>query len=123
MMTLMGSDHIQLPEPAEASSSAPVLDRAEAVRVLRAHERELREASAVASLALFGSVARDAARASSDVDLLVEFARPVGLFHILRTADHVSRLLGGVSVDLVERSALLPALREPILAQAVHVFR
>ena len=104
-------------------SSAPVLGRAEAVRVLRAHERELREASAIASLALFGSVARDAARTSSDVDLLVEFARPVGLFHILRTADRVSRLLGGVPVDLVERSALLPALREPILAQAVDVFR
>ena len=91
--------------------------------MLRAHERELREASAIASLALFGSVARDAARTSSDVDLLVEFARPVGLFHILRTADRVSRLLGGVPVDLVERSALLPALREPILAQAVDVFR
>jgi uncharacterized protein len=118
----MGSDHTRLIGPPEASSPVPVLRRADALRVLRSHQRELREECAVASLALFGSVARDAARKSSDVDLLVEFARPVGLFHILRTADRVSGMLGGTPVDLIERAALLPALQELILAQAVDVF-
>lgn len=95
--------------------------RAEVVRALRAHERELREDWAVASLALFGSVARDEAGRSSDVDLLVEFVRPVGLFHLLRTTDRLADLLGGARVDLIERQALLPAVREPVLAEAVDV--
>ena len=98
------------------------LRRSEVLQILRAHKPELRERFAVASLSLFGSVARNSARQSSDVDLLVEFTRPVGLFHILRTADHVSGLLGGVEVDLVERAALLPVLRDAILAQAVDAF-
>ena len=34
----------------------------------------------VGSLFLFGSVARNETKASSDVDLLVEFSQPVGLF-------------------------------------------
>jgi predicted nucleotidyltransferase len=122
MIAPIGQNCSQLAEPSSTSPPAPAMRRVEALRVLRAHERELREERAVASLALFGSVARDAARRSSDVDFLAEFARPVGLFHILRTADRDSGLLGGAEVDLVERTALLPALSEPILAQAVDVF-
>jgi predicted nucleotidyltransferase len=122
MIAPMGLDRRQLAEPASTSPSAPAVRRADVLRVLRAHERELRAECAVASLALFGSVARGSAGRSSDVDLLVEFARPVGLFHILRTAERVAVLLGGVEVDLVERAALLPALREPVLAEAVDVF-
>jgi predicted nucleotidyltransferase len=66
-------------------------------------------------------VVRGAARRDSDVDLLVEFERPVGLFHLIRTGEHLSKLLGGAEVDLVQRQALIPELREPILAEAVDV--
>jgi predicted nucleotidyltransferase len=56
-----------------------LMKRDEVIRVLREHRGELREQFGVKSLALFGSVARDEATGTSDVDLLVEFERPIGL--------------------------------------------
>jgi len=50
----------------------------EALAILSTHQTALK-GFGVKSLLLFGSVARDEARADSDVDLLVEFERPVGL--------------------------------------------
>jgi uncharacterized protein len=49
------------------------------LRVSREHHDEL-AGLGVKSLALFGSSARNEAGVGSDVDLLVEFDRPVGLF-------------------------------------------
>jgi len=45
----------------------------------------------VRSLELFGSVARGEAGPNSDVDLLVEFDRPVGLFHFFRVQRRLGR--------------------------------
>jgi predicted nucleotidyltransferase len=47
----------------------------------------------VRSLDLFGSVARGEAGADSDVDLLVEFDKPVGLFHFFRVQLRISAKL------------------------------
>jgi predicted nucleotidyltransferase len=55
------------------------MKRQEVLGILHKHESELRKNFGVQSLSLFGSVARDEARPDSDVDLLVEFNRPVGL--------------------------------------------
>jgi hypothetical protein len=52
----------------------------QAIRILKVHQAELHEQYNVKSLALFGSVAREEARPDSDVGLLVEFDRLVGLF-------------------------------------------
>lgn len=64
---------------------------------LRADKRTLRAEYAVRSLALFGSAARGTTSASSDIDLLIEFDRPIGLLHFSRTARHLTNLLGGPS--------------------------
>lgn len=72
----------------------------------------------VRSLALFGSVARGEATPTSDIDLLVDFARPVGLFGFLLVKQRLERLLG-CEVDLVTRDALKPQLRDAILKEAV----
>jgi uncharacterized protein len=59
------------------------MKRQEAITVLTNYQTALQEFG-VSSLMLFGSVARDEARPDSDVDLLVEFDRPVGLFAFVR---------------------------------------
>ena len=56
------------------------MQRDDVLKILVDHRDELRQQFGVKSLALFGSVARDEATETSDVDLLVAFARPVGLF-------------------------------------------
>jgi predicted nucleotidyltransferase len=88
--------------------------------LLSAHNAELR-ALGVASLALFGSLARDEADDRSDVDLLVAFDRPVGLFQFFRVQHYLEELLGVAKVDLVQRTALHPALRDRILEEAIDV--
>jgi uncharacterized protein len=71
----------------------------------------------VSFLALFGSVARGESGVDSDVDLLVEFDKPVGLFHFFRVQRRLEEILG-CRVDLVMRNAVKPQLRERILSEA-----
>lgn len=74
----------------------------------------------VHSLDLFGSLARGEGGPSSDVDLLVEFDKPIGLFHFARVQLRLEAILG-CRVDLVMRGAVKPQLRERIFAEAIRV--
>jgi predicted nucleotidyltransferase len=53
------------------------------------------------------------------VDVLVDFDRPVGFFHVFEVQDRLEALLG-CKVDLVTRGGLRPELRDGILAEAVR---
>ncbi len=95
------------------------MTRAQAVRSIADTKAELASLG-VRSLELFGSVARDDAKAGSDVDLLVEFEGPVGLFHFFRVQQRLEEILR-CPVDLLMRDAVKPRLRDRILAEAVRV--
>jgi len=90
-----------------------------AIKILKKNATEL-ERLGVKSLALFGSTARNEATVSSDVDILVEFNRSVGLFEFVRLKILLEELLNR-KVDLVTQDALHPALRERILNEAIYV--
>ena len=74
----------------------------------------------VESLSLFGSVAREEAKETSDVDLLVTFDKPLGLFEFIDLKYHLQDLLG-TRVDLVTKKGLHPQLRQKILKESIHV--
>ena len=97
------------------------MKRDDVLRVLAAQRDELRRQYGVKSLALFGSAVRDEATEASDVDLLVEFDRQIGLLHLIATEQHLEDVLG-VKVDLVLRRAVLPELKDRILSEAVNAF-
>jgi uncharacterized protein len=86
------------------------------IAILNRHRPEL-SALGVKSLKLFGSVVRDKARSDSDIDILVEFSRPIGLLAFVRLKQRLAELLGR-PVDLVTPEALKPPLREGILQEA-----
>ena len=69
----------------------------------------------------FGSVARDEARPDSDVDLLVEFDRPVGLFTFVRLKRYLEEILGS-PVDLGTPDSLKPYLKEAIIQEVIRAF-
>lgn len=94
--------------------------RDEVLAILAAHQIKLKKLG-VESLTLFGSVARDEARPDSDVDLLVEFQQPVGLFAFFRLQHYLEEILG-CSVDLGTSKALRENLREPTLKEAICAF-
>jgi predicted nucleotidyltransferase len=98
------------------------MSRADVLQALREHRDELRERYGVHSLALFGSVARGDAGEGSDVDLLVEFDRPVGLLHLIGTEQHLQTVLRVPKVDLVLRDDIIPELKDRILSEAIDVF-
>jgi predicted nucleotidyltransferase len=85
---------------------------------LEGHRKDLSRLG-VKSLALFGSTARGDAQPDSDVDLLVEFDHPVGLFAFLDLKSYLEHLLGR-PVDLVTPSALRPDFREAVLNEAIY---
>jgi predicted nucleotidyltransferase len=87
---------------------------------LRTEAARLRMEFGVKSLLLFGSVARGEATEESDIDLLAEFDRPIGLFHLVRTQQFLESLLGQ-PVDLVTEGGLKPRVRQRVLREAVHV--
>ena len=105
-----------LAEQGRASDLATVL------RVLRAHEKPLRQRG-LAALWVFGSVARGEGRADSDVDLMAEFdpATKLSLVSLASLRAELSDLLQ-TPADLVERSALRPAVREAADREAVRVW-
>jgi predicted nucleotidyltransferase len=90
----------------------------EVLKLLVLHKKEL-EALGVQSLAVFGSVIRGEAGPDSDVDILVEFVKPVGYFAFFEVKERLEEILGS-RVDLVTREALHPRLRDGILKEAVH---
>ena len=96
------------------------MTRREVIDKLAPHMAELRQMG-VSSLALFGSAARDESGAGSDLDLLVEFDRSISLFHFFKVQHRLEEIFEVSKVDLVERGALHPALRDHVLAEAVDV--
>ncbi|MEO7026138.1 MAG: nucleotidyltransferase domain-containing protein [Caulobacteraceae bacterium] len=66
---------------------------------------------------LFGSHARDEAREDSDVDLIADLDRPLGL-RFFTLQDEIAERLG-LRVDLVTEAALAPDIRYRALIEAV----
>lgn len=103
-----------------ADSNAKQITRDDIRQTLRDYLPILAERFAVRSLALFGSVARDEATAESDIDLLVEFDRPVGLFELFALQNELEALLGR-PVDVGTVQSLKPRVRERVMEEAVNV--
>jgi len=97
-----------------------LLTKQELEKKLAVHRSELRKFGIV-SLAVFGSVARNESTQKSDIDLLVDFDREVGLFYLFEIQHRLEEIIGVPKVDLIQRNAIHPALREQILSEAVNV--
>ena len=96
------------------------MNRTDVLQKLAASKPELFRLHGVTRLALFRSVARDSARADSDVDILVSFDGPATSSRYFGVQFFLEDLLGR-RVDLVTDKALRPELRPYIEREAVHV--
>jgi len=96
------------------------MDRARAIELLTQSKSVLAVRFGVTRLALFGSTVRDAARAGSDIDILVAFDGPATSERYFGVQFYLEDLFGA-PVDLVTEKALRPELRPFIEKEAVHV--
>ena len=92
----------------------------EIIAILREHKEELARRFGVHELWVFGSYARGEATPESDLDLLVEFTEPPGLFRFLELERYLSELLEE-RVELVSRQALKPHIGQQILRETIAV--
>lgn len=92
------------------------MERSEALRRLAELKPWLIE-QGITRLRLFGSVARDEARADSDLDLLVDFDVMPGLRFFTVERELSEKL--GVKVELVTERAMAPDVRATALRDAV----
>ena len=89
-------------------------------RILSCHRDELEKKFGVSKIGIFGSYVNGEPKKSSDLDLLVEFNTPIGLFKFMDLEDYLEKLLG-IKVDLVTRKALKPHIGKAILKELVPV--
>ncbi len=89
-------------------------------RQLLQNKDELRQKFEVKTIGVFGSYVRGEQKLSSDVDILVEFQEPVGLFEFMKLENYLSDLLG-VKVDLVSKKALKPHIGENIMQEVIMI--
>ena len=96
------------------------MNRPPVLRTLRDHAEELIARFDVASLAVFGSAARDQLQENSDVDVLVRFRGPAHVDRYFDLKFHLEELLGR-PVDLATENMIRPRLRQRIENELEHV--
>ena len=96
------------------------MGQAESVRSKSDKILEVAARHGAMNVRLFGSLARREERADSDVDLLVEFKHPVGLFEFIELQQRLETILG-CKVDLGTLRSLKPRLKEQVLREAIRV--
>ncbi len=97
-----------------------MLKNAEIKQILKDHLDELHSLYAVSEIGIFGSCVRGEQTAQSDVDILVQFSKPVGFVAFMMLEKHLQELLGA-KIDLVTRAALKPRIGERILKEVDYV--
>ncbi len=90
------------------------------LKTLRENMPVIREKYKVKTLGVFGSYVRGEQKKSSDLDLLVEFQEPVGLFKFMELEEFLERSTG-VKIDLVSKKALKPRIGKHILDEVINV--
>ncbi|MGB7533053.1 MAG: nucleotidyltransferase family protein [Halobacteriota archaeon] len=74
----------------------------------------------VKEIGIFGSIVRGEEKETSDVDILVEFKEPIGLFKFLELEEYLSGLIGR-KVDLVSKKALKQRIGKHILREVAFL--
>lgn len=96
------------------------MNKQQALQSLTKNKALLTQRFGITRLALFGSTARDAAKANSDVDILVSFDGTATSQRYFGVQFYLEDLLG-CPVDLVTEKALREELRPHIEREAIDV--
>lgn len=89
-------------------------------KIIEEHKPALEQKYKVKRIAIFGSYVRKEQKEESDVDILVEFTKPVSLLHIVSLENYLSDILA-VKVDVVPKKNIRKELKDMILKEAVPI--
>ncbi len=74
----------------------------------------------VETIAIFGSYSRGEQTPKSDLDIVVTFSEPIGVYRFIEVEEFLEEKLG-VKVDLVQKGALLPMIKDQILSETINI--
>jgi uncharacterized protein len=87
--------------------------------ILENHKASLHEVYGVSELGVFGSYSRKSQHSNSDIDIMVDFDRQVGL-EFIDLALELEKLLG-TKVDLVSKNGIKPRYFEAVKEELIYV--
>lgn len=96
------------------------MTKAEILDKLRANKADIQKKYPVASLALFGSFARNEQTPESDIDIMVELDKPVGIEFVDLLID-LESILAGAKIDLVSKKGIKPRYWSYIKDDLIYV--
>ena len=88
--------------------------------IVQKNKEDLKEKYGLKEIGIFGSYAKGMQNENSDIDMLVEVERPMGIVKFIKLGNYLSQLLG-IKVDLVTKKALKPYIGEQILQEVQYV--
>lgn len=94
--------------------------REEVIRALKIELPYLKKKYFVSNVGLFGSYSRNEQNDNSDIDLLVEFEKPIDYFILLDMEDYLGEKFG-IDVEIVTIPALKNRIKSKILKEVSYV--
>jgi len=89
--------------------------------ILKRYKPQLKKKFGVQNIGVFGSVVRNESKKGSDIDILVTFSRPIGIFKFMDLEEYLSKILSNKKIDLVSRRALKGHIGRRILKEVIYV--
>ena len=88
--------------------------------IIKQDKKQLEVNYKVKKIGIFGSYIRGKSNSKSDLDILVEFTEPIGLFKFMDLEEHLQEKLQ-VKIDLVSKKALRPYIGKYILKEVEYI--
>jgi predicted nucleotidyltransferase len=89
-------------------------------QIVHQHRNQLEKKYYIKTIGLFGSYIKREQKKDSDIDILVEFEKPISLFKFLDLEEYLQKILS-LKVDLVSRNTLKPHIGKHILKEVNYL--
>jgi len=99
--------------------SANTKNSNEIKEIIRQHKEILEKKFKVKKIGVFGSYVRGEENKKSDLDVLVEFKKPVGIFAFMNLEEYLEKQIG-IKIDLVSKGALKTHIGKRILKEVIY---
>ena len=99
--------------------SANTKNSNEIKEIIRQHKEILEKKFKVKKIGVFGSYDRGEENKKSDLDVLVEFKKPVGIFAFMNLEEYLEKQIG-IKIDLVSKGALKTHIGKRILKEVIY---
>lgn len=89
-------------------------------KILQQNKQQIVADYGVKTIGIFGSVVRGEQTETSDIDILVEFEKPVGFIKFIQLENRLAQLLGA-KIDLATQKSLKPHIGKKIIQEVQYV--